>query len=155
MLVVRVKRPLGGGHICSGHQREQRQFAISPEQLRLTTEISRAQSKQLGPLLAGSDPSQARPSIYCGSKEGSIDSWNVVMRQYLQLIQANATLDDKTWSNIGHLDREARNYIINKADSERGTPEKVFELLASRSGTGGYRMQVRRPAEQFIGPHKA
>ena len=30
------------------------------------------------------------------------------------------------------------------AESERDTPEKVFELLASRFGTGGNRMQVRQ-----------
>ena len=43
----------------------------------------------------------------------------------------------------GNLQGEARNYIINKAESERDTREKVFELLASRFGTGGNRMQVR------------
>ena len=42
------------------------------------------------------------------------------------------------------MDGEARNYIINKAESERDTPEKVFELLASQFGTGGNRMQVRQ-----------
>ena len=66
------------------------------------------------------------------------------MRRYLQRTQAKATPDDKAWSIIGHLEGEARNYIINKAESERDTPEKVFELLASRFGTGGNRMQVRQ-----------
>ena len=75
------------------------------------------------------DQSQARPSVSRGSKEGSIDSWILAMRRDFQRTQANATPDDKTWSIIGHLEGEARNYIINKADSERNTPEKVFELL--------------------------
>ena len=54
------------------------------------------------------------------------------------------TPDDKLWSIISHLEGEARNYIINKAKSERDTPEKVFELLVHRFGTGGIRMQVRQ-----------
>ena len=101
-------------------------------------------SKELAPLLAGRDSTQARPSVYRGPKEGSIDGWILVMRRYLQRTQAKATLDDKAWSIIGHLEGEARNYIINSAESERDTPEKVFELLASRFGTGGNRMQVRQ-----------
>ena len=117
---------------------------ISPEQLRLTAAISKAMSKELAPLLAGRDQTQAKPSVYRGPKEGSIDGWILVMRRYLQRTQANATPDDKVWSIIGHLEGEARNYIINKAESKRDTPEKVFELLASRFETGGNRMQVRQ-----------
>ena len=116
---------------------------ISPEQLRFTAAISKAMSKELAPLLAGRDQTQAKPSVYRGSKEGSIDGWILVMRRYLQRTQAKATLDNKSWSIIGHLEGDARNYIINKAESERDTPEKVFELLASQFGTGGNRMQVR------------
>ena len=118
--------------------------AISRGQLQFTAAISKAMSKELAPLLAGRDPSQARPSVYRGSKEGSIDGWILVMRRYLQRTQAKATADDKAWGIIGHLEGEARNYITNKAESERDTPEKVFELLASRFGTGGNRMQVRQ-----------
>ena len=66
------------------------------------------------------------------------------MRHYLQPKQAKATPDDNAWSIISHLEGEARNYIIHKAESERDTPEKVIELLASRFGTGGNRMQVRQ-----------
>ena len=117
---------------------------IFPEQLQFTAAISKAMSKELAPLLAGRDQTQAKPSVYRGSKEGSIDGWILVMRRYLQRKQAKATPDDKAWSIIGHLEGEARNYIINKAESERDTPEKVFELLASRFGTGGNRMQVRQ-----------
>ena len=46
--------------------------AISPEQLQFTAALSKAISKELAPLLAGRDPIQARPSVYRGSKEGSI-----------------------------------------------------------------------------------
>ena len=118
---------------------------ISPEQLRFTAAISKAMSKELAPLLAGRDPTQARPpSVYSGSKEGSIDGWILVMRHYLQRTQAKATPDDRAWSIIGHLEGETRNYIIDKAESEWDTPEKVFELLASRFGTGANCMQVRQ-----------
>ena len=44
------------------------------------------------------------------------------------------------WSIIGH----------NKAESERDTPEKVFELLSSRFGAGGNRMQVRQAFQSRI-----
>ena len=118
---------------------------ISLEQLRFTAAISKAMSKELAPLLAGRDPTQARPSVYRGSKEGSIDGWILVMRRYLQRTQAKATPDDRAWSIIGHLEGEAHNYIINKADSERDTPEKVFELLASRFGTGGTVSKCAKP----------
>ena len=64
---------------------------ISPEQLRFTA----AMSKELAPLLAGRDPTQARPSVYRGSKEGSIDDWILVMCRYLQRTQAKATSDDR------------------------------------------------------------
>ena len=117
---------------------------ISPEQLRFTAAISKAMSKKLAPLLAGRDQTQAKPSVYRGSKEGSIDGWILVMRHYLQRKQAKATPDDKAWSIIGHLESEPRIYIINKTESERDTAEKVFELLASRFGTGGNRMQLRQ-----------
>ena len=114
------------------------------KQLRFTAAMSKAMSKELAPLLAGRDPSQARPSVYRGSKESSIDGWVLVMHRYLQRTQAKATPDDNAWSIISHLEGEDRNYIINKAESERDTPEKVFELLASRFGSGGNRMQVRQ-----------
>ena len=103
-----------------------------------------AMPKELAPLLAGHGPSQARPSVYRRSMEGSIDGWVLVMRRYLQRTQAKATPDDKAWSIISHLEGEARNYIINNAESKRDAPEKVFALLASRFGGGGNRMQVRQ-----------
>ena len=117
---------------------------ISPEQLRFTAAMSKAMSKELAPLLAGRDLAQTKPSVYRGSREGSVDGWILLMRRYHKRTQSKAPLDDQSWSNIGHLEGEARNYIINKAKSERDTPERVFELLSSRFGTGGNRMQVRQ-----------
>ena len=117
---------------------------ISPEQLRFTAAISKAMSKELAPLLAGRDLAQARPSVYRGSKDGSIDGWILVMRRYLKRSQSKASLDNQAWSIIGHLEGEARNYIIDKAEPERDAPEKVFELLSSRFGAGENCMQVRQ-----------
>ena len=68
----------------------------------------------------------------------------MVLRRYLQRTEVKATPEDKSWNIIGLLEGEERNYIINKAESERDTPEKVFELMASRFNTGGNRMQVRQ-----------
>ena len=96
---------------------------ISPEQRRFTAALSEAMSKELAPLPAGHDPIQARPSVYRGSKEGIIDGWILVMRRYLQRTQAKVIPDDRAWSTICHLEGEARKYIINKAESERETPE--------------------------------
>ena len=124
--------------------------AISPEQLRFTAAISKAMSKELAPLLAGRDLAQARPNVYRGSKDGSIDGWILIMQRYLKRTQTKVSAEDQAWSIIGHLEREARNYIINKAESERDTPEKVFELLYSRFGAGGNRMQVRQAFQSRI-----
>ena len=124
--------------------------AISPEQLRFTAAISKAMSKELAPLLAGRDLAKARPNVYRGSKDGSIDGWILIMQRYLKRTQTKVSAEDQAWSIIGHLEGEARNYIINKAESERDTPEKVFELLSSRFGAGGNRMQVRQAFQSRI-----
>ena len=99
--------------------------AISPEQLRFTAAISKAMSKELAPLLAGRDLAQARPNVYRGSKDGSIDGWILIMQRNLKRTQTKVSAEDQAWSIIGHLEDEARNYIINKAESERDTPESV------------------------------
>ena len=54
--------------------------AISPKQLRFTAAISKAMSKDLAPLLAGRDLAQARPNVYRGSKDGSIDGGSLLCR---------------------------------------------------------------------------
>ena len=120
--------------------RDEETGTISPEQLRFTAAISKAMSKEL----AGGDLAQTRPNVYRGSKDGSIDGWILIMQRYLKRAQTKVSVEDRAWSIIGHLEGEARNYIINKAESERDTPEKVFELLSSRFGAGGNRMQVRQ-----------
>ena len=127
---------------------------ISPEQLRFTAAISKAMSKELAPLLAGRDLAQTKPSVYRGSKDGSIDGWILVMQRYLKRVQTKISAEDRAWSIIGHLEGEARNYIINKAESERDTPEKVFELLSSRFGAGGNRMQVRQTFQSRVQQEK-
>ena len=127
---------------------------ISPEQLRFTAAISKAMSKELAPLLAGRDLAQTKPSVYQGSKNGSIDGWILVMQRYLKRAQTKVSAEDRAWSIIGHLEGEARNYIINKAESERDTPEKVFELLSSRFGAGGNRMQVRQTFQSRVQQEK-
>ena len=123
---------------------------IFPEQLRFTAAISKAMSKDLAPLLAGRDLAQARPNVYRGSKDGSIDGWILIMQRYLKRTQTKVSDEDQAWSIIGHLEGEARDYIINKAESERNAPEKVFELLSSRFGAGGNRMQVRQAFQSRI-----
>ena len=128
--------------------------AISPEQLRFTAVISKAMSKELAPLLAGRDLAQARPNVYRGSKDGSIDGWILIMQRYLKRTQTKVSAEDQAWSINGHLEGEARNYIINKAESERDAPEKVFELLSSRFDAGGNRMQVRQAFQSRIQQEK-
>ena len=115
---------------------------ISPEQLRFTAAISKAMSKELAPLLAGRDLAQTRPNVYRGSKDGSIDGWILVMQRYLKRIQTKVSAEDRAWS------------IINKAESERDTPEKVFELLSGRFGAGENRMQVRQTFQSRVQQEK-
>ena len=76
------------------------------------------------------------------------------MQRYLKRIQTKVPAEDRAWSIIGHLEVEARNYIINKAESERDNPEKVFELLSSRFGAGGNRMQVRQAFQSRVQQEK-
>ena len=59
-------------------------------------------------------------------------------------------LDDQAWSIIGHLEGEARNYIINKAGSERDAPEKVFELLFSRFGAQAFLTRAQQEKEDWM-----
>ena len=134
--------------------RDEEAEIISPEQLRFTAAISKAMSKELAPLLAERDLAQTRPNVYRGSKDGSIDGWILIMQRYLKRIQTKVSAEDRAWSIIGHLEGEARNYIINKAESERDTPEKVFELLSSRFGAGGNCMQVRQAFQSRVQQEK-
>ena len=137
-----------------GETKAEEEEAISPEQLRFTTALSKAMSKELAPLLAGRDLAQVRPNVYRGSKDGSIDGWILIMQRHFKRTQTKVSAEDQAWSIMCHLEGEARNYIINKAESERDTPEKVFELLSSRFGAGGNRMQVRQAFQSRIQQEK-
>ena len=117
---------------------------ISPEQLSFTEAISKAMSKELAPLIANRDQTRVRPTVYKGTKDGSVDGWLPVMKRFLEKVHAKSPKIDRAWAIIDHLEGEARNYIINKSGPERDEPDKVFSLLASRFGTGGNRMHVRQ-----------
>ena len=134
LMELSIQATQGSDNITRDHELKDETDVISPEQLRFTAAISKAMSKELAPLLAGRDLAQASPSVYRGSKDGSIDGWILVMRRYLKRTQSKALVDDQAWSIIGHLEGEALNYIIIEAESERNAPEKVFELLSSRFG---------------------
>ena len=117
---------------------------ISPEQLRFTEAISKAMSKELAPLIANRHQTRVRPTVYKGTKDGTVDGWLPVMKRFLERVHAKSAKIDKAWAIINHLEGEARNYIINKSEPERDERDKVFALLASRIGTGGNRMHVRQ-----------
>ena len=136
-------RSTKGSSLLPSATREEEE-AISPEQLRFTEAISKAMSKELAPLISGRDQTRARPTVYKGTKDGTVDGWLLVMKRFLERVHSKSTMIDKAWAIIDHLEGEARNYIINKSEPERDEPDKVFTLLASRFGTGGNRMQVRQ-----------
>ena len=117
---------------------------ISLEQLRFTEAISKAMSKELAQLIATRDQTRVRPTIYKGTKDGTVDGWLPVIKRFLERVHAKSPKIDKAWAIIDHLEGEARNYIINKPEPKRNEPDKVFTLLASRFGTGGNRMHVRQ-----------
>ena len=66
------------------------------------------------------------------------------MRRFFERVHAKSMEIDKAWALIDHLEGDARKYIINKSESERNDPEKVFTLLTSRFGTGGNSMHFRQ-----------
>ena len=117
---------------------------ISPEQLRFTEAISKALSKELALLIANRDQTRVRPTIYKGTKDGTVDGWLPLMRQFLERVHSKLTRIDNAWAIIDHLEGEARNSIINKSETERDKSDKVLALLAVQFGTGGNRMHVRQ-----------
>ena len=117
---------------------------ISPEQLKFTEVISKTIAKELAPLVANRDQSAVRPTLYRGSKDGTVEEWLLVMKRYLERVYSNASPIDKAWAIIDHLGDEARSFIINKPESERDSHEKVTSLLSSRFGTGSSRWPVRQ-----------
>ena len=117
---------------------------ISPEKLKFTEAISKAMAKELAPLIANRDQTAVRPTLYRGSKNGTVEEWLLVMKRYLERVYSNASPVDKAWAIIDHLGDEARSFIINKPESERDSHEKVTTLLSSRFGTGSSRWPVRQ-----------
>ena len=112
---------------------------ISPEKLKFTEAIFKAMAKELAPLIANRDQTAVRPTLYRGSKDGTVEEWLLVMKRYLERVYSNASPVDKAWAIIDHLGDEARSFIINKPESERDSHEKVTTLLSSRFGTGSSR----------------
>ena len=98
----------------------------------------------MAPLIANRDQTAVRPTLYRGSKDGTVEEWLLVMKRYLERVYSNASPVDKAWAIIDHLDDEARSFIINKPESERDSHEKVTTLLSSRFGTGKSRWPVRQ-----------
>ena len=117
---------------------------ISPEQLKFTEAISKTITKALAPLIANRDQTAVRPTLYRGSKDGTVEEWLLVMKRYLERVYSNASPVDKAWAIIDHLGDEARSFIINKPESERDSHEKVTTLLSSRFGIGKSRWPVRQ-----------
>ena len=117
---------------------------ISPEQLKFTEAISKTIAKELAPLIANRDQTAVRPTLYRGSKDGTVEEWLLVMKRYLERVYSNASPIDKAWAIIDHLGDEARSFIINKPESERDSHEKVTTMLSSRFGTGSSRWPVRQ-----------
>ena len=104
---------------------------LSPGQLKFTDAISKAMSRALAPMIAIRDQIRTRPTIYKGTKDGSIDERLPLIQCFLERVHAKSIKIDKAWAIIEHLENEARNYIINKSEPERDDLEKVFTLLAS------------------------
>ena len=117
---------------------------ISPEKLKFTEAIFKAMAKELAPLIANRDQTAVRPTLYRGSKDGTVEEWLLVMKRYLERVYSNASPVDKAWAIIDHLGDDARSFIINKPESERDSQEKVTTLLSSRFGTGSSRWPVRQ-----------
>ena len=77
---------------------------ISPEQLGFTEAISKAMSKELAPLIANRDQTKVRPTMYKGTKDGTVDGWLPVMKRFLEWAHAKSTSIDKAWAIIDHLE---------------------------------------------------
>ena len=54
---------------------------ISPEQLKFTEAISKTIAKELAPLIANRDQTAVRPTVYRGSKDGTVEEWLLVMKR--------------------------------------------------------------------------
>ena len=68
---------------------------ISPEKLKFTEAISKAMAKELAPLIANRDQTAVRPTLYRGSKDGTVEEWLLVMKRYLERVYSNALLSTR------------------------------------------------------------
>ena len=68
---------------------------MSPEQLRFTEAISKAMSKELAPLIANRDQTRVCPTVYKGTKDGTVDGWLPVMKRSLERVHAKSPKIDK------------------------------------------------------------
>ena len=114
-----------------------------PWDRRFAEVIAEAIVKGLEPLLSSKN-TRSRPSVYKGSEDGLVDGWISMMRHYLATSYGMASPFDQAWRIIEYLESESRDFIINKSESERDTPEKVFSLLSRRFGTGSNRTHIRQ-----------
>ena len=90
------------------------------------------------------EESRSKPGSYKNpAKDGSIDNWVVLMRRYLDSRKAPMSPKDKAWMILENLEGDARNYIMNKAASELDDPERVFNCLTRRFGSGAGKPQIR------------
>ena len=90
------------------------------------------------------EESRSKPSSYKNPiKDGSIDNWVVLMKRYLDSRKTPMSPKDKAWMILENLEGEARNYIMNKAASELDDPERVFNCLTRRFGSGAGKPQIR------------
>ena len=118
---------------------------LTPQELRdqrFAETIAEAIVKGLEPLLSSKN-ARSRPSVYNGSEDGLIDGWISMMRHYLSTSYAMASPIDQAWKIIEYLESESRDFVINKPESERDTPDKIFSLLSRRFGNGSNRAQIR------------
>ena len=90
------------------------------------------------------EESRSKPSSYKNPiKDGSIDNWVVLMKRYLDSRKTPMSPKDKAWMILENLEGDARNYIMNKAASELDDPERVFNCLTRRFGSGAGKPQIR------------
>ena len=93
---------------------------ISPEQLKFTEAISKTIAKELAPLIANRDQTAVRPTLYRGSKDGTVEEWLLVMKRYLERVYSNASSVDKAWAIFDHLGDEAPEFYNQQTGVRTG-----------------------------------
>ena len=110
-------------------------------------------SKELEHSKVGRNQIRTRPTVYKCTKDGNVDRWLLLMRQFFERVHAKSAERAKTWAIIDHLEGDSRTYIINKSELERNNPERFsaslladLEPAATRriSGKPSYHLSSRR-----------